>query len=202
MYSKYLPPKTYTKSISLRLSRESTVCLRDSHQAASKKARGLGRRTQQLQRGSRGLGRRTSSCWHASCRSLIRQVFRVPDWSVGARPIDMQVERVRQHHVTELLRWKFDMQVGRVNLSLIICVMLSDVKLQYLTWPAVGAFVGGKRKSRDHRQSSVVVVGSLHAESFPVEDCLYWPIAPAVHLLLTIPRSGKPSILSRPRQTR
>ena len=27
MYSKYLPPKTYTKSISLRLSRESTVCL-------------------------------------------------------------------------------------------------------------------------------------------------------------------------------
>ena len=27
MYNKYLPPKTCTKSISLRLSRESTVCL-------------------------------------------------------------------------------------------------------------------------------------------------------------------------------
>jgi len=30
----------------------------------------------------------------------MRRVFRVPDWSVGARPIDMQVKRVRQHHVT------------------------------------------------------------------------------------------------------
>ena len=50
MYSKYLPPKTYTKSISLRLSRESTVCLSSPipTQAASKKARGLGRRTLQF----------------------------------------------------------------------------------------------------------------------------------------------------------
>jgi len=73
----------------------------------------------------------------------------------------------------------------------------------------VGPFVGGKRRKeeekkkeerkakRNHRQLSVVVVGSLHAESFPVEDCLYWPIAPAVHILFTIPGSGKPSILSR-----
>ena len=57
---------------------------------------------------------------------------------------------------------------------------------------------GKRRGIIDSRQSSVVVVGSLHAESFPVEDCLYWPIAPAVHLLFTIPGSGKPSILSRP----
>ena len=55
-----------------------------------------------------------------------------------------------------------------------------------------------RKAKRHHRQSSVVVVGSLHVESFPVEDCLYWPIAPAVHLLFTIPGSGKPSILSRP----
>ena len=43
-------------------------------------------------RKARGLGRRTSSCWHASI--------------IGARPIDMQVERVLQHHVTLLLRRK------------------------------------------------------------------------------------------------
>ena len=54
-----------------------------------------------------------------------------------------------------------------------------------------------RKAKRNHRQLSVVVVGSLHAESFPVEDCLYWPIAPAVHILFTIPGSGKPSILSR-----
>ena len=50
MYSKYLPPKTYTKSISLRLSRESTVCLSSPIPTRQqvRKARGHGRRTLQF----------------------------------------------------------------------------------------------------------------------------------------------------------
>ena len=61
--------------------------------------------------------------------------------AAGVRPIDMQVERVRQHHVTKLLRQK------RINSE---------------DFTAVGAFVGGKRRRKDHRQSSVV---SRHSQS-------------------------------------
>ena len=61
--------------------------------AASEKARGLGRRTLQFSE-----NRADSVDEHLAAG--MRQVFRVPDWSVGARPIDMQVGRVKQHHVT------------------------------------------------------------------------------------------------------
>jgi len=53
------------------------------------------------------------------------------DWSVGARPIDTQVGRFKQHHVTYLLRRK------RINSG---------------DFTAVGVFVGGKKRRKEERK--------------------------------------------------
>ena len=63
----------------------------------------------------------------------------------------MQVERVRQHHVTELLRWKFDMQVGRVKQHHVTYLLLQK-RINSGDFTAVGAFVGGKRRRKEEKK--------------------------------------------------